>query len=787
MSVLARKRWRELWRMRGQVLAIALVDAVGVAMLVMSLGTLATLTESRDRYYRGHAFAHVFADLRRAPLASAGPIAALPGVTAVETRVTAFGSGRISGFGDPIQVHATSVPEVDRPAINRLRVLRGRLPASQERDTVALSDAFVEAHALRIGDTVRLTLHGKRMDMRLVGIAGSPEFVAQLPPQSTFPDARRFAIAWLPRGVLEAVMDMDGAFNTLSVRVADGGSQGRLVAHIDAALRRYGGTGAVERADQMSNRYLEEEFRQLQVMARLFPAVFMGVSAFVLYVVLGRLVAAQREQIGTLKAFGYRDREIGAHYMGHALLIALFGAMLGIALGSWLGGLLADIYADFYRLPPARFHVPAWAVALALGVSAASAVAGALLPARAALALPPAEAMRVEPPTAGDTRRLDRYRFYRVLRTAHRLMARSLLRRPMRTGLSVLGLALGTAVMMLGRFHQDAVGQMVDHQYRRANRQDVEVMFVEPLAPRAVMELAALPGVLRVEPQRIAAVVVRHRNRSHRTAVVGLVDGATLRRPLDGRLQPVRPSPAGLLMTDRLATLLAARPGTPVRVSAIAGRQPEIALPLGQTVTEPFGALLYLPMDRLDRLLGDGPRVTGAVLQVDPLHRLALLEALQARPGIVAIERRAEAIANFNDAMSRMILVFTLVATTFGAVLTVGVVYSSAHAALSERARDLASLRVLGFTWEEVVYLLLGELALLTTLALPLGFALGHALIALMVSGFESDLFRIPHYVSPATYALSALATVAAALLAGVLVRARVQRLDLIAVLKARD
>ena len=773
--------------MRGQVVAIALVDAVGVAMLVMSLGTLATLDASRSRYYRDHAFADVFATLKRAPLAVADGVARLPGVAAVEARVSAFGRARVAGFADPVQVHATSVPASPHPPVNRLRVLRGRLPQPSERDAVALSDAFVDAHGLRIGETVELTLHGKRATFRMVGVAGSPEFVAQLPPQSVFPDPRRFAIAWLPREVLEAVMDMDGAFNTLAVRTAAGTPTGPLVADIDRALQRFGGTGAIDRSDQMSHRYLDEEFRQLRVMAQLFPLVFMGVAAFVLYVVLGRLVAAQREQIGTLKSFGYSDREVALHYGGHAVVIAVIGAALGIALGIWLGTLLAGVYGDFYRLPPLAFRVPVPVLVLAVAVSLASALAGALLPVRRALALPPAEAMRVEPPTSGDTRRLDLYAVYRRMRVPHRLMTRSLLRRPLRTGLAALGLALGTAVMMLGRFHEDAVGRMVDQQYGLASRQDLDVLFVEPLSHVALAELAALPGVLRLEPQRAVPVVIRHRNRSQRSAIIGLADGATLRRPLDAAMQPVQPTRAGILMTDRLAHMLGAIPGDRIRLQSREGRQRELVLPLHAVVGEPFGAQAYLPLDVLDRLMGDGPRVTGAALQVDPRRMDALVDRLQARPGIVAIERRREAIANFYDSMARMILVFTLVATGFGAVLTAGVVYSSAHASLSERSRDLASLRVLGFTREEVVYLLLGELALITTLALPLGFALGHGLIALMVSGFESDLFRIPHYVSPSTYALSALSTVLAAVLAGALVRAKVRRLDLIGVLKARD
>ncbi len=787
MNALSRKRLRDLWHLRGQVLAIVLVDAVGVAMLVMSMATLHSLERSRDRYYREQAFADAFVGLKRAPEALAARLRAIDGVAAVDTRVVAFGRGEVARFSDTIQIQAVSIPEYGQSQLDRLHVLAGRAPAGDERDTLAISDAFAEAQGLRPGDRIVLTLHGHRDAFRIVGIAGSPEFVAQHSPQSSFPDPSRFAIVWLPRPALEAAIDMREAFNSAALRLQPGARTEAVLDEVDRVLARYGGTGAITRDDQLSHRYLEEEFRQLTVMARLFPAVFLGVAAFVLYVVLGRVIAGQREQIGTLKAFGYGEREIAAHYAGYAALIGGLGALLGVALGTWLGAMLADVYRDFYRLPYLDFAVPAPTLWLACAVSLGSALGGALLPVRRASRLPPAEAMRAEPPSQGDARRLDRHALFRRLRAPHRLIVRSLLRRPLRTALTCLGLSLGTAVMMLGRFQSDAIGLMVDQQFRIASRQDLDVAFVEPVSLQALSELAALPGVVAAEPQRAAAVIVRHRAASHRTVVIGLQAGARLRRALDQRQRPIEPPPRGVIVTDRLAKILGARPGDVLEFQTLEGRRRTLSLRLAGLVGEPFGVQAYLPLDALNRLLGDGDRMSGVVLAADADALPALLAQLQRRPQVASIEQRLVAIRNFYDSMAAIILVFTLLATAFGVVITAGVVYSSARVALSERARDLASLRVLGFTRPEVVYLLLGELALLTALALPLGYALGHALIGLMVLGFDSDLFRIPHYVSPPTYAIAGLATVLAAALSALLVRRRVRHLDLIAVLKARD
>lgn len=787
MTMLARKRWRDLWHLRGQVLAVALVAAVGVANLVMSRATLESLEASRDRYYREHAFADVFAELKRAPEQLAQRLREIPGVAVVDTRVVAFGRAEVPGFDDPIRIQAVSTPEFGTLRLNRLHIQTGRAPEAGDRDALAISDSFAEAHGLRPGDTLSLVLHGRRQKFRIVGVGGSPEFVAQMPPQAVFPDPRRFAIVWLPRPALEAATDLDGAFNSVAIALAPGARREAVLAAIDRVLARYGGIGAIAREDQRSHRYLSEEFRQLRTMARLFPAVFLGVSAFVLYVVLGRLVAGQREQIGTLKAFGYDRREIWWHYAGFAVLIGCIGAALGLALGARLGRLLADLYRDFYRLPFLDFTLSAGVVWLALAVCLGSALLGAAVPVLRAARLLPAEAMRPDIPWQRPVRRSGRLWGFGRLSQAHRLIARNLTQRPVRTLLTWVGLALGTAVMLMGRFQNDSVNNMVERQFQRSERHDVEVAFVEPLGPRVLDELAGLPGVFTVEPQRAVPVLVRYRAASHRTAVIGLTPGAQLRRTLDSRGRPIAPPLRGVLLTDYLAALLGARAGDTIELETLEGRRRVLRVPLAGVVSEPFGVQAYLPLSTLDRALGDGERVSGAVLSVDSAALPRLFAALERRPTVAVVSQRRVSIRNFYDSMAETILTFTLIATLFGVVITAGVVYSSARVALSERSRDLASLRILGFTEAEVGYLLLGELALLTVLAIPLGFLLGNGLIALLVAGFDSDLFRVPHYVSAATYGIAGVTTLAAALLCGGLIWRRILHLDLIGVLKARD
>ncbi|MCP1375733.1 ABC transporter permease [Dyella lutea] len=788
MRALGRKAWRDLWHLRGQALAIALVIAGGVATLVMSQSTYQSLTATRERFYREGALADLWAPLKRAPDALAPRLAAIDGVQTAQTRLMAAGTLGVPGFGEPVRVELVSLPqEGGQPLLNRLQLRSGRLPNPDVDNEVVLGEAFAAAHALRAGDTLSLTLRGRQRWLRVVGVATSPEYVYQSPPGAVFPDFRRYAVAWMNRHAMEKALSMDGAFNSVVLRLRPEAKPAAVIAALDSLLARYGGVGAYGRHEQTSARYLEEEMRQLQTMARLFPAIFLGVAAFLVHVVLMRLLGTQRDQIGVLKAFGYPDRALARHYLGIAAVIAGAGALLGIALGAALGGWLAHVYQGIYRFPFLAYRLSAVAVATGLAVSLGAAAAGALMALRAAVRLPPAEAMRAPAPARFGPSLVERLGLRRWLTPAVRMALRDLGRRPGRAAFTVFGLAMASAVMMVGRFQGDAVQTMVDTQLGIAQRHDLSVSFVEP-APRGVVpELAALPGVRAAEPVRMAPVRLVHGLHSYRTVLEGLPPGARLRRPLDTTLRPVLPRSDGVLLTDYLGQMLDLRPGDRVEVQALDGHRRHVSVPVAGFVHEYIGAQGYMDLDALNRLLGDGDVVSGVLLGVMPGAAPDVYAELNRRPWVAGVDSRLAAVRSFYATMGESMLVFAWVAALLGGVINFGLVYNAARISLSERGRELASLRVLGMTEGEVSMLLLGQLGVLVLVSVPLGFVAGYALCWLMTQGFQSELFRVPVRLTTATYAFAAATVCVASLLSALLVRRRIHRLDLIGVLKTRE
>jgi len=786
IRTLDKKVFRDLWNLRGQALAIALVIASGVATFVMCLSVLQTLENTRADFYRDYRFAEVFAALKRAPNGLEERIAEVSGVRRVTTRIVAPLTLEVEGFGEPITGELVSLP-TDPGALNQVYLKAGRQVAPDRDDEVLLSDGFAEAHGLSPGDTLRAIVNGHRKDLRIVGIALAPDRVFQLGPATMLPDFTRYGVLWMARDPLSVAFDMEGAFNQVTLALSPGAPTEEVIDRVDELLERYGGTGAYDREDQLSHRYLNEEFKQLRNMARMFPTIFLGVAAFLLNVVVARLVHTQREQIAALKAFGYSNVQVGVHYAKLIVVIVLFGSALGVALGGWLGKGLSDMYLEFYRFPGLRYELRPWVVTSATAISVAAALLGAFFAVRRAVTLPPAEAMRPEAPARYRVSVVERLGLQRLLSQAGRMIVRGLERRPLNSGLSVIGIGFACALLMVSSFFSDATDQLIYVQYNLIQREDMTVNFTEPTSRQALFELQALPGVLRGEPFRQAPVLIRSAHRSYRTGVQGVEPESELHQLLDDQLRPFRPPSQGLLLSKALADILQVEPGQHVVLEFLDGARPQAEVPVAALVKEFIGTSCYMDLDALNRLQGEGHVISGAHLAVDPRYQDELYVALHDRPRVAGILSVGSSLATLRETMQRQMLTFAFFNTLLASSIAFGVVYNAARIALSERSRELASLRVLGLTRWEISTILLGELALLTLIAIPVGWGIGYGLCYGMVQTWQNDLFRIPFVVAPRTYTFAAVVVLVSATVSALIVRRRLDRLDLVSVLKTRE
>jgi len=787
VTALDRKLLRDLWHLRGQAVAIALVVACGVATVVTTRVGYESLRISQQEYYARERFADVFAQLVRAPESLGRALAALPGVAAVQTRIVFEVTLDVPGLAEPATGRLVSIPEHRVPILNDVHLRRGRWIEPGRRDEVIASEAFASANGLEVGDRIGGVLNGRWQALRIVGIGLSPEYVYEVQGTNLFPDNRRFGVLWMSREALGPAFQMDGAFNDVSLRLGAGAQESEVIARTDRLLERWGGLGAYGREDQISHRFLSDEIRQNRVFGTVLPAIFLGVAAFLLHIVLSRLVAMQREQIAVLGAFGYSRRRIGLHYLEFALACVAAGSLLGAVLGLWWAAEINRLYGQFYRFPVLAFAPGGGVVAIAVTVSAGAAAAGANSAVRRVLRLPAAEAMRPEAPARFRPGWFERSGAAAALPASARMIWRNLARRPLRAGLSVLGIALAVAILVVGYFFVDAIETLGVVQFRTVQREDVTVAFHDPRPNRARHELASLPGVLRTEPFRVVAARLRHQHAMRRIAIFGLEPGGELRRIVGADLAVFPLPPEGVVLTTKLAEILGVAPGDTLTVEVLEGSRPVRTVRVAGLADELIGLSAYMDAGALHRLMREGDTLSGAFLKVDARATDRLHAELKRMPAVAGVTTRQAALQGFEETLAESLGIFTTVLVTFASVIAAAMVYNAARIALSERGRELASLRVLGFTRAEITWLLLGEQALLTAAAIPLGFALGYQICALLANAYQWELFRMPLVVSNRTYGFAFLVVSAAAVVSGAAVRRRLHRLDLIAVLKTRE
>ena len=784
MKALDRKLLRDLGSLKSQVVSIALVIACGIGGFIGMFSTYGSLLWSRENYYDTARFPHVFATAKRAPDTLVEKIRALPGVSEVEARIVRDAQLSIPGVVPPMIARLIGCDFAHPAGMSRLTLTAGRWPAAPGEAVV--NQRFVEARRLALGARVNVLMNGRFEQLTLVGTVLTPEYIYAT-RGGGMPDDEWFAILWVDRSALAAAFNMEGAFNSVQLRLAHGASEKGTIAGLDALLEPYGGLGAIGREDQVSDKILAQELGQLRVFGTVLPSIFLLVAAFILNVVLHRQVNAQRGEIAALKALGYDDRRIAVHYLKFASVIVLLGILMGIALGAWLGDGVTGLYTDFFHFPEFHYVLPLGVMLAAGGAALAAAAAGALAAIRGVVRLRAAEALRPPAPAVFRPLLIERLGVRRALTSAQRMILRNVERQPVRAAVTVAGIAGSVAILISGTFWADALDYFVDVQFNKVQRADVTVAFPEPVASSVRYELARLPGVRQAEVVRSIPVRLRSANRSYRTALTGVQDDARLLRILDAQLHETKPAPGGLLLTDRLARRLGVRPGDWVIAELLEGKRVKAPVRVSGTVAEMAGMNAWMRLDDVNRLARESAVVSGAGLLVERGSQARLLERLKEVPAAAVVIVTRTLLDTFRAQSARNVLFFTTVLTVFAATIAVGVVYNNARIQLAERAWELASLRVLGFTRGEVSLLLLGELALEIALAIPLGCVAGYWLSALIISLMEHEVFEFPLVIFPASYLYAAALVAAAGAASALVVRHRIDHLDLVGVLKTRE
>ena len=787
MNHLDLKLLRDLRALKSQVMAVALVMACGLAMMIMSRSLIRSLDTAREDYYGRHRFGHVFASLKRAPLGVAEQLANIPGVAAVEAGIARQVTLDLPSRSEPATGLIHSLPDRREARLGRLFVRAGRLPEADGRLEVVVSEAFADANGLKPGSRIAALMNGRRVELRVTGVVLSPDFVFEAPPGAALPDNRTFGVFWMRETELAEAFSLKGAFNTVSLALGPGAKEPAVIAELDRRLLPWGGLGAYGRAEHPSDKRVVDEINVLRGLSFGFPLVFLSVAAFMTHAVLSRQIALQREQIAILKAFGFGDRAVALHFVKFALVIVLLGTVLG-ARGGWvLGNKLVAMYHLFFRFPALVF-LPAWgSVTAALAASAFAALVGALGAVRRVARLSPAEAMRPEPPEDFQPSPVERLGVVRRSGVSLRMALRGLTRRPWRAALTVGALALATGILVVPNAFRDGVAHVLDFQWDSIQRQTAIVAFNEPAAPSALADLKQLPGVAQAEPFRSVPVELRAGARSRRLSVQGLAEGGKLQRVIGPEGRAITLPKRGIVVSKVLGEGLGVGVGDEVVMRVLEGRQAELTVRVAGFSEDFAGVAAHADLESLNRMLGEGDRISGAFVAVGAASWPEFLRAVKETPAASRVVIKDAMRRSFRETTAQSIGLIQTIYLIFATTVAFGIVYNSARISLSERQRELATLRVLGFGRGEVAGVLVAELVLLAFAAVPLGLLIGSGFAKAILTTVNTETVRLPLVLTSFNYAYAALVVALATGASLRLACRRLDRLDLVGALKARD
>src|SRR5882757_3370556 len=787
LSSLDRKLLRHMTQMKGQSFAIAIVIAAGVATFVNSRTIVFSLELTRSTFYERYRFADVFARVKRAPDVIADGLTEIPGVAQVETRIVQLVTLDVPGLDDPAVGQLISLPVTRPPRLNQIYLRRGRQLAIGRDDEVLASEAFMKANNLDLGSSIVAIINGRRKELRIVGVAFSPEYVFQIKPGDMLPDPKHFGILWMEHEALSTAYDMKGGFNDVSIGLTRGTPVEDVIRRIDILLEPWGCLGAFPRKDQLSNLLLESDIQGLRSAGLIAPTIFLCVAAFLLNVVMTRLTGLQREQIAALKAFGYTNFQIAWHYMKFVLVITMFGGLVGTFGGMWLAHDFTKLFLRVYQYPELVFRVRPNVIATAVLVAGGSALTGAFGAIAMAVRLPPAEAMRPEPPARYRPTILERIGLGPLVPNVARMVLRQLERHPVKSGFSILAISMSVAIIVVGNFMRNSVDEVIQTQFYDVQRYDLSLATVEAVSIDSVAELANMPGVERCEPRRYVAVRLRAGNHARRVGIVGLPQDASLMRLKTRTGHFVDLPREGLVISKKLAQVLGVHAGETVRVEALQDKRPVADVLIAELIDDISGLNAYMDIEALNRLMRERQLVSGAMLTTDPLYTPAIYQKLKETPRVASVTIRQASVDSFRNTVAKNMMHMRMINLSFAIIIALGVVYNGARISLSERTRELATLRVIGFTRREISTILLGEIGTVTLLGIPFGLIMGNWFAWMLCFFLDQEVFRFPFVIANSTYGLAAATVLAASIGSALLVRRKLDDLDLIAVLKSRE
>lgn len=785
--MLWKKMWRELRENKAAYLACISVIAIGLMLFTSMSVIYEGLSDAKNNFYTDYQFADGFAHVRGISQTQVDRLSFEEGVAHLEGRMVKDARVLFPDREENIFLRLVSIIPEQKTRLNDVMIVDGVLPTAGSRG-ILLDPGFLEANGLRPGDTIPVIIAGKQVELTVAGAALSPEFVyAMRTPMDIYPDPATFGVAWMPLGVMQNLFG-DESLNDIVFTLSAGHTYEDVESRLKPRLESFGLESIYARENQLSEAILEQEIRAMESMVTSIPLLFLIVAATILYVLLKRMVEQQRGQIGILKAFGYSSREILFHYISYALIIGALGGLLGSLLGFWLSYPMMKMYEEFFTLPGLTGQFSLNYLVLGVLLSTGFGVLAGYFGSKGVLKLQPAEAMRPPAPPLAKQTLLERWRLYWDNLTVQGKMAtRNTFRNLGRSFFTLIGVMFAFSLIATTGYFLSMTDVLVLDQFTKVQTHDVKVVFAAPLDSwDAQLELSRAPGVNRFESYLEVPATLNHKWYEKGTVILGIEQNSEMYNLLSSDGVKVALPSAGIILSQNLAEKLQAKVGTRLEVESPYAKDSPVYIEVVDIVPQYLGSNAYMEINALGRLLGQGNISTAALLSVEEGAFPYLKDRYRESKGVFSVEKKDAMLLKFSELMESYGYTYWILAL-FGMLTGFAVIYNSGIVSLSERKRELASLRVMGMTPREVLQVLAFEQWFVSIFGMLAGVPMTMLFLQGMASAMDEDLFSIPVILELRPFIIGALGTVASIWLTHWVILRKIRKLSMVEVLKEMD
>lgn len=785
MKVLAKKLWRDLNDLKGQVFTLAILVVCGVAVLVSSWSSYQSLELSQKDYYQRFNFADIFIDFQRAPKEVLEQVQKIPGVEQAEGRIIDDALLEIPGQLEPGLGRFISWNKNQQ--LNQIYLIEGRWPEHGAEVEVLVHQSFAKAHNYHVGDRLSASFKGKKTTVQISGIGLSPEYIYALSPVSIFPDDQHFGIFWVLSEELEQLAQMQGSINNIVTSISADSSIGAIKMSLDLLLDQYGTLGAYDRSKQMSNLFIQDEIREQKSMAAVIPTIFVLVGAFILNIVMSRLISLHRSQICILKAMGYSSFQLSLYYLKLITFILVLGIVPGLLLAEGIGRYYTFLYGRYFHFPHMEFKITMESFLMGFGSGLLPGWIASLRSLLQVYKMAPAEGMRPPSPPNYRMNLAEKRGLIKLNNIFNRMIYRDLFFRPWRLTAAVIGISGAVAIIVTGNFWVDIVNFMIKRQFYEMNREDLEVQLLYPRSYDILNEVRMLPGVIYVEGARSVPVRMRFKSEAHETRILSFNKQSQLRTIIGESGKSIPLPENGVLLSSIFKNKYELQLGQSLEFEILRGQKHVFTLPISGFVDDLMGSSAYIGVDLMNKLIKEESSFDVLFMKVDSSKIDSLYAKLKSSLHVGSVTVKTLLLNSFKKTVAEMISVFTSILMVFSVAISGAIIFNISRITFSEKNWELASLRILGFGIGTVFNLLFVYIGVQVLMALLPGVFLGYFLSFASIHFLHTDTLVFPLVIEPKTYGVSIVAVILTYLISGLFVYGKVKKINMSEALKARD